>query len=130
MVIKFDKILLMLNTSPPARSKEASRRFLIAQTPLLSEAVLSKMSREAHAIEAAERRQIVAPADRPGFFGRYDDEPRRHLRFFVNGRFTTRCINFHSRPDLAPTLNRIHALQGILCRVRRHKLCDLSSTET
>jgi hypothetical protein len=31
-------------------------------------AVLSKMSREAHPIKAAERRQIIAPGDSPGFF--------------------------------------------------------------
>ena len=52
--------------------------------PLLFEAQLSNMSREAHPIKAAERRQILAPGASPGFFGRYDDEPRRGDRFLAN----------------------------------------------
>jgi len=37
--------------------------------PLLSKVQLSKMSREAHPIKAAERRQILAPGASPGSFG-------------------------------------------------------------
>src|SRR5262249_57811438 len=58
--------------------------FLIAQPPLFGEAQLSKMSREAHPIKAAERRQILAPGASPGSFGYYDDEPRRGERFLAN----------------------------------------------
>src|SRR5262245_29351071 len=44
----------------------------------------SGCSRDAHPIEAAERRQILAPGASPGFFGQYDDEPRRGERFLAN----------------------------------------------
>ena len=73
------------------------------------------LSREAHPIEAAERRQIVAPAGRPGFFGRYDDEPRRGDRFLANlsplrGSVLNDTLTTACRPWLrsvaAPRLNR------------------------
>ena len=40
---------------------------IIHALPLLGEALLSKMSREAHPMRAAGRRKIVAPGESPGF---------------------------------------------------------------
>jgi hypothetical protein len=45
-------------------------RLRFAQPLLLTKALMSKMSREAHPIRAAERRQIVAPGESPGFSGK------------------------------------------------------------
>src|SRR5215471_16270551 len=56
----------------------------MSRPPLLIQAQLSKMSRDAHPIEAAERRQILAPGASPGFFGQYGDEPRRGDRFLAS----------------------------------------------
>src|SRR5215471_16746322 len=42
------------------------------------------MSRDVRPIEAAERRQILAPGASPGFFGQYGDEPRRGDRFLAS----------------------------------------------
>ena len=50
----------------------------------LTKAELSKMSREARPIKAAERRQILAPGVSPGFSGPIYDEPRRGERFLAN----------------------------------------------